>query len=284
MKYLVTGATGKLGRYVLEYLTAYIPKSSIIALARNETKAKDLLDEGFEIRIGNYADYASLESAFQGVKRLLFISSIPGEEVSRQQQHKNVVDAAKKAGIEFIAYTSIANAAKSKCLLAPDHAYTEQLIIDSGIEYTFLRNNWYLENEKFILDGALNKGSFVHSAGNGRVGWALKREYGEAAARVLANAFEKKGVLELSGSPVTYAELSKAARDASGKNFEVLSVDAGQHREILKKSNLPEGFIDYLVSLHANINEGVLDIGNSDFQSVLGRALTPLNEAFKELL
>jgi NAD(P)H dehydrogenase (quinone) len=284
MRYLVTGSTGGMGRYVLKYLTAYVPKSDIVALARNEAKAKDLRDEGFEVRIADYADYGSLKRAFTGVERLLFIASVPGGAVGRQQQHKNVVDAAKQAGVGFIAYTSVANADKSTCILAVDHAYTEKLIIDSGIEYVFLRNNCYFENEKFIFDDALNIGRFVYAAGNGRVGWALRREYSEAAARILANASSKKDVLELSGKPITYAELSAALREASGKDFEVSDVDADQFREILAKDNFPENLINHSVSVHAAIKDGVQDVDSEDFQSVLGRTLTPLNEALKELL
>lgn len=283
-KYLVTGATGKLGGYVLQYLTAYVPKSSIVALARDTAKAKELSGEGFEVRIGNYTDPASLENAFQGVSRLLFISSLPGEAVSRQQQHKNVVNAAKQAGIGFIAYTSLANADQSKCIVAPDHVYTEGLILDSGIAHVFLRNNWYLENEKFILDGAFHNGIFAYAAGNGRVGWALKREYGEAAARVLSNTYEEKSIVELSGKPVTYAELAEAAREASGKNFEVMSLDADAYQEFLVKTDLPESFVNYLVAIHSNIRDGVLDVERDDFESVLGRPLMPLDGALKEIL
>ncbi len=283
-KYLLTGATGKLGKHVLRYLATYVPKNEIIALARDTAKAKELAGEGFEVRIGDYTNLDALKSAFQGVDRLLFISSLPGGEISRQQQHSNVVEAAKQAGVTFIAYTSLANAAASKCIIAPDHAYTEQLILDSGIAHVFLRNNWYLENEKFVLDGALKTGTFAYGAGDGRVGWAPQRDYAEAAARVLSNVYDKKGILELSAPPATYGELAAALRAASGKEFEVASLSADEYQALLTKENLPEGFVNYQTAIHNDIKNGVLDVQSNDFAEVLGRPVTPLAEALKELL
>lgn len=285
MKYLVTGATGQLGGYALKYLRSYVPASGIVALARDEVKAKTLRDSGIEVRTGSYDDPASLEKAFHGIDRMLFISSLPGENIDRQHQHKNVVDAAKKSGVSFIAYTSVANARDSHCMVAPDHKYTEQLISASGIDHVFLRNNWYLENEKSIIDGALQGGRFVYGAGGGQVGWALKREYGEAAARILSGVTGAVGdILELSGKPATYAELASALREASGKDFEVLSLDSDGYRKSLEAAGVPQGFADYLVAMHAEIKDGVLDVESKDFEKVLGKPLTSLKDAVAELL
>lgn len=286
MKYLVTGSTGKFGRHALDYLSTYVDKGDIVALVRDEDKGKALIEEGFEVRIADYSDPVSLRDAFAGVQRLLFVSSVPGGPVGRQEQHRNVVEAARREDVDFIAYTSIANAQESKCMLAPDHVYTEEIIDESGIDHVFLRNNWYLENEELIFKGALENGRFVHGAGAGRVGWALRREYAEAAARVLAQVYTAtgKGVLELSGHPTTYAELAAALAKISGENFEVVSLDQAAYRVELEKAGLPDSFVGYLNSLHAEIGEGVLDVESPDFPAVLGRPLTPLDEALGRLV
>ncbi len=285
MKYLVTGSTGKFGRHALDYLSASVGKGDLVALARDEEKGQALADEGFEVRVADYSDPSSLREAFGGIQRLLFVSSVPGGAVSRQEQHWNVVDAARREGVDFIAYTSIANAQDSKCMLAPDHVYTEGIISESGIDHVFLRNNWYLENEEFILGGALEGGRFVYGAGDGRVGWALRREYAEAAARVLgrASTVPNTDILELSGHPVTYADLAAALSRTSGKDFEVVSLSPAAFRKGLEDAGLPSGFIGYLTALHTEIGEGVLDVESSDFQTVLGRPLKPLDEALTEL-
>lgn len=169
MKYAVTGATGKFGQTVVKVLAENVDNADIIALARNTEKAEKLLP-GIEARPGSYDSEEVLEKSLQGVDKLLLISSIPGQAVSRIQQHKNVINAAKKAGVRFIAYTSFPHADKAKSPLAVDHKNTEQAIRESGIGYSFLRNNWYLENERMQIPAAINNKPFVYSAGDGRVG------------------------------------------------------------------------------------------------------------------
>lgn len=168
MSILVTGATGGFGTYALAALKKLVPQDEIFALARSEEKAAQLKENGFSVKIATYDDPTSLEQAFHGIDRLLFVSS--SEIGSRQPQHKNVIDAAKKAGISYIAYTSFGKADTATSPLARDHAYTEKLILDSGIDHTFLRNNWYLENEGGVITAALKTGKFVHAGGEGKAG------------------------------------------------------------------------------------------------------------------
>ena len=180
MKYLVTGATGGYGTYALGFLKALVPISDIAVLARTEEKAAPLKAAGFDVRLADYSDLTALEQAFTGIDRLLFVSGAPG---NRQAEHQNVVDAAKSAGISYIAYTSFPQAERATSDLAADHIYTEKAIEKSGIAHTFLRNNWYFENEMPIIAAALSTGKFVYNAPTGKVGWALKREYAEVGAK-----------------------------------------------------------------------------------------------------
>ena len=150
MKYAITTATGKFGRVAVQHLAELVPVNDIIALARNVDKAKTLLPEGIDIRPGDYTNVTELTQSLAGVDRLLFISSQPGDVVSRGQQHLNVVEAAKAAGVGYIAYTSFPHADQATAILATDHQTTETAILESGIAHSFLRNNWYLENEEWL--------------------------------------------------------------------------------------------------------------------------------------
>lgn len=280
MKYLVTGATGGFGSYALDFLKESVPTADIYALVRSEEKGAALKEAGLNIRIGDYADKESMKQALEGIDRLLFVSGAPG---NRQEEHANVVEAAKEAGVAYIAYTSFAGADKATSPLAADHIFTERLIEKSGIAHTFLRNNWYLENEMPIAGTALNNGKFVYAAENGKTGWALKREYAEVAAKALAGT-EYPAILELSGKPVSYDALAEALKKATGKDFEVVRSDDQGFIDNLVGSGMPQPVAEMFLSFQYDIKNDQLDVVSDDFEKALGRPLVSLEAGFKELL
>ena len=284
MKYLLTGATGELGTYALHYLKEQVELNEIVVLARTEEKAAKLREQGVEVRIGDFGDYESLLESFSGIDRLLFVSSQPGAKVSRGEQHKNVVNAAKETGVSFIAYTSFPKGAGSKSPLAQDHILTEQLISESNISHTFLRNNWYIENEKDTLNAAAAGHPFTYSAGEGKTGWALKREYAEAAINVLTGQAATPEVLELSGNPITYVELAEALKIASDKTFEVIELSDADYQSSLTSNGIPEPVVGFILMIQNDIRNGELDVISNDFEKTLGKPLTPLVDALKEFL
>lgn len=278
MKYAITSTTGKFGQAAVKNLTQLVPASEIIALARNVEKAKEVLPEGIEVRPGDFTNPEELTKSLAGVERLLFISSVPGGPVSREEQHLNVVKAAKAAGVNYIAYTSFPHADKAKALLAVDHRITEEAIKESGIVYSFLRNNWYLENEYPVLKSATDGKPFVYSAAKGRAGWALEREYAEAAAKVLA-ADSPKAIYELAGKARTYQDLA----DAISGEFEVLSVDDETYKKGVLESGADEGSAEFATFIQGWIRDGELDEDTTDLPEVLGHDLVPIAEAIKEV-
>ncbi|EAG3005314.1 SDR family oxidoreductase [Listeria monocytogenes] len=271
MTYLVTGATGGLGGYALNYLKELVPMSDIYALVRSKEKGADLKAAGFNIRVGDYSDAESMKQAFAGIDRVLFVSGAPG---NRQVEHENVINAAKKAGVSYIAYTSFAGADKSTSALAEDHFFTEKVIEKSGIAHTFLRNNWYFENEMPMIGGALSAGKF---------GWALKREYAEVAAKAVAGA-DFPAILELSGPLMTYEELTKALKEATGKDFDVISSDDKGFVENLVSVGLPQAVAEMFLSFQHDIKNNQLDVVSDDFEKALGKSLTNRVDALRELL
>ncbi|WP_035051104.1 SDR family oxidoreductase [Carnobacterium pleistocenium] len=284
MKYLLTGATGELGTHALRYLKEQIGPNEIVALARTEEKAAKLREQGIDVRIADFSDYASLLEAFNGIDRLLFVSSQPGGAVSRGEQHKNVVHAAKEKGISFIIYTSFPKGAESTSPLAQDHILTEKLISESHIPHTFLRNNWYIENEADTLHAAVEGHPFTYSAGEGKIGWALKREFAEAAVNVLTGKAAAPEILELSGTPMTYAQLAEALKTASGKKFEVVSMTDADYKTTLINNGVPESVVGFILMIQNDIRNGELTVISNDFEKALGKPLTPLVEALKEFL
>ncbi|WP_339101917.1 SDR family oxidoreductase [Candidatus Enterococcus clewellii] len=280
MTYLVTGATGGFGGYALKFLKELVPVSDIYALVRSEEKGAALKEAGFNVRIGDYADAESMKKALQGIDRLLFVSGAPG---NRQEEHGNVVKAAKEAGISYIAYTSFAGADKAVSPLAADHIFTEKLIEEAGITHTFLRNNWYLENEMPIVGAALNGGKFVYAAENGKTGWALKREYAEVAAKAVSGT-DYPSILELSGTPVTYDVLAESLRKATGKEFDIVQSDDQGFIDNLVAGGLPQPVAEMFLSFQYDIKNNQLDVISDDFEKALGKPLTSLEAGLRELL
>lgn len=266
MKYLVTGATGG---FALNKLKELVPVSDIHILARSEEKVKPLAKEGYTVHIGDFLNYESLKKAFNNIDRLLFVSSAPG---TRQEEHSNVVRAAKDAGVKYIVYTSFPKVENSKSMLAADHLFTENAIKESGIAHSFLRNNWYLENEMPIVGGALQNGKFLYAAGLGKVGWALKREYAEAAAIVLAGNEMYPEVLELTGEPIDYATLAKALKEATNKEFDIVSGSDKDFVHNLVENKMPEHIAEILLTFQHDIKEGVLEVLSSKSSNVISFA------------
>lgn len=283
MKMLVTGATGKLGSKVVETLLKSVPASQLAVSVRNPEKAEGLQERGVEVRQGDFDRPETLDSAFAGIDRLLIISA-DGDNETRIRQHSNAAEAAERAKVGFIAYTSIANAEGSTMFLAPPHVTAEEAILKTGIPYSFLRNNWYLENEASSIQGVLAGAPWVTSAGSGKAGWALRQEYAEAAAAVLSEEGHENTIYELSGRLLTQEELASALGDVLGKDIPVQQVDDAQYADIMKGAGVPDFLIPMLVNIQKGIRDGALDVESSDFEKLLGRPLTPISEALTQIV
>ena len=283
MKILVTGATGKLGSKVVESLLKSIPARELAVSVRNPEKAEGLRSRGVEVRHGDFDHPETLENAFKGIDRLLIISA-DGDNETRIRQHTNAVQAADHAGVKFIAYTSLANATESKNIMAPPHVATEAAIIKTGIPYSFLRNNWYLENEIGSIQGAMAGAPWVTSAGEGKVGWALQQDYADAAAAVLVGSGHENTVYELSGPLLTQEELASALGNVLGIEVPVQQVSYEKYAEIMKGLGLPDFVIPIVVGIQESIRNGSLEVESNDFKKILGRPVAPINELLTQLV
>ncbi|WP_219366682.1 SDR family oxidoreductase, partial [Enterobacter chuandaensis] len=211
----ITGATGQLGQHVIEELLKTVPANQIVAIVRNPAKAEALSNQGIVVRQADYADEAAFTAALSGVDKLLLISS--SEVGQRAAQHQNVINAAKAAGVKFIAYTSLLHADKSPLGLHVEHVETEKALAESGVPYALLRNGWYTENYLASAPPALEHGVFIGAAGEGKIASATRADYAAAAARVIAEEGHAGKVYELAGDHGwTLSELAAELSKQSG--------------------------------------------------------------------
>ncbi|AIQ49946.1 NmrA family protein [Paenibacillus sp. FSL R7-0273] len=283
MKIGFTGATGQFGSIVAEALLKTVQADSLVASVRSPEKAESLRARGVDVRHGDFDQPETLDAAFAGVDRLLIVSA-DGDNETRIRQHKAAVDAAVRAGVSFIAYTSVGHADTSSLFLAPVHRATEEFIRESGIPYAFLRNNWYLENEAGSIQAAAAGAPWLTSAGEGKVGWATRRDYAEAAAAVLTGEGHENAVYELSGKPLTQAELAAVVGSVLGKDIPVQQVDDATYSSVMAGAGVPEAALPIVVAIQAAIREGALDIAGGDLEKLLQRPQTPLSEGVSALL
>ncbi|MFC6647934.1 SDR family oxidoreductase [Paenibacillus rhizoplanae] len=283
MTIALTGATGKFGSIVAETLLKTVPAENIVASVRNPEKAEALKARGVDVRHGDFDHPETLDTAFAGVERLLIVSA-DGDNDTRIRQHKAAVDAAVRAGVGFIVYTSVGEADNSSLFLAPVHRATEEFIRESGIPYAFLRNNWYLENEVGSIQAVKAGAPWLTSAGDGKVGWATRGDYAEAAAAVLAGESRESVIYELSGTPLTQAELAAVVGEVLGQEVAVQQVDDTAYAKIMAGAGVPEAALPIVVAIQAAIRDGALNIESGDLVKLLNRPLTPLSEGVRALL
>jgi NAD(P)H dehydrogenase (quinone) len=285
MSVVVTGATGHLGRLVVESLLQRgVPAGDIVATGRNLDKIKDFADRGVRTTSVDFSDPESLNAAFAGAQKVLLIS---GNEIGqRVAQHTNAIAAAKAAGVELIAYTSVAGADRTTMILAADHQATEAVLADAGVPYVLLRNSWYHENYTGVLPATLERGAIVGSAGQGRVSAAGRIDYAEAAAVVLTTDGHAGAVYELGGDTAyTQSELAAEITAASGTQVAYQDIPVAEYETMLTDVvGLPAPVAAMVADIDRAISVGDLEVHSADLSRLIGRATTPLATAVKGAL
>jgi NAD(P)H dehydrogenase (quinone) len=284
MKYVITGATGHLGRLVVEALLERdVPAHQIVAAGREVGRISDLADRGVQVAAVDYDDVRSLRHALQGAERVLLVS---GNELGKRvTQHDNVVTAAKEAGADLLAYTSVAHADQTSMMLAADHLATERVLADSGLPHVLLRNGWYLENYTDQLATFLEHGAVLGSAGDGRVSAATRADYAEAAAVVLLSDDQAGRTYELGGDfAFTLAQLAQTVTEATGRLVDYRDLPAGDYTQALVGAGLPEPYAAILADSDLGIARGDLLITTGDLSRLLARQPTTLRDAVQAVV
>lgn len=279
----ITGATGQLGALAVEELLKTVKASDIVAIVRNPAKADALAQQGVVVRQADYSDQAALTAALSGVDKLLLVSS--SEVGQRAVQHRNVINAAKAAGVKFIAYTSLLHADKSPLGLHVEHVETEKMLADSGIPYALLRNGWYSENYLASAPAALTHGVFIGAAGEGKIASATRADYAAAAARVISTDGHAGKVYELAGDNAwTLSELAAELSKQSGKPVVYQNLSEADFAGALKGVGLPEVFANLLADSDIGASKGGLFDDSHTLSKLIGRPTTPLAESVKDIL
>ncbi len=269
----ITGATGQLGRLVVDRLKTKLPASDIVGLARSPDRAADL---GVAARAFDYSKPETLGAALSGVGTLLLISS--SEVGQRATQHRNVIAAAKAAGVRRIVYTSLLHADVSPLNLADEHRATEADLKASGLAHTILRNGWYTENYTASIPPALAHGAFVGSAGDGRISSAPRSDYADAAVAVLTSEGHDGRTYELAGDDAyTLAELAAEVTRQSGKDVPYVNLPESDYAGILLKAGLPDWLASGLASWDVCASRGALLDEGRQLSGLLGRPTSPLS-------
>lgn len=273
----ITGATGQLGRLVIAELLQTLPASAIVAAVRSPDKAKDLAARGVQVREADYGRPETLDTAFNGVEKLLLISS--SEVGQRVPQHRAVIDAARRRGVSLVAYTSLLHADTSILGLAGEHRQTEAALQASGLPAVILRNGWYAENYMSGLQAALAHGVIMGSAGAGRIAAAARADYAAAAAAVLCKDAQAGRVYELVGDAAfTMDELAAEIARQSGKPVRYQDMVAADYAMALRNVGLPDAFADLLADCDVGVSQGALFDDSRELSGLIGRATTPLSD------
>jgi NAD(P)H dehydrogenase (quinone) len=279
----ITGASGQLGRLVIAELLKKEPASEIVAVVRNPAKVADLAALGIAVRAAAYDQPAALVAAFQGVTRLLLISS--SEVGQRAVQHRNVIDAAKQAGVGLVAYTSLLHADTSPLGLAGEHRETEAALKASGLPHVLLRNGWYTENYLASVPPALQHGVFIGAAGVGKIASAARADYAAAAAAVLVLADQAGKVYELAGDDAyTLTELVAELGQQSGKPVVYRNLSQSDFAAALRGAGLPAPVADLLADSDAGAVGGALFDDGRVLSRLIGRPTTVLADLLKATL
>lgn len=281
MTIVVTGATGHLGRLAIDHLLARgVAAADIIAAGRNLDKLEELAAAGLRTAAIDFTDAATLDAAFAGADTLVLVS---GSEVGQRAiQHANAIEAAQRAGISRIVYTSAPAATTSALILAPEHKATEETLVASGIPFTILRNGWYNENYESTFAQVAATGVYLASTGEGRVASAARADYAEAIAAVLTSDGHLGAVYELSGDVAwTGDEFAAAASRALGREVVFESVTPQQHATALAAAGLDEATAGFVVALDGNIRDGLLGVTTGDLSRLIGHPTATLESYFR---
>ncbi|MFD1382949.1 SDR family oxidoreductase [Rhodanobacter aciditrophus] len=278
---LVTGASGQLGQLIVSSLLARgVAADSIVAAVRSPEKATNLKDLGVQVRKADYTDTASLSAAMEGVKRVVLVSS--SEVGQRAVQHQNVINAAKAANVELLAYTSILHADTSPLALAEEHKQTEAALSASGIPHVLLRNGWYSENYTMSAGMAVEHGAVLGSAREGKYATATRADYADAAAIAITSEEQAGKVYELAGDEAfTLADYAAYIAQISGKEVVYQDLPEAEYAKVLVSVGLPEGFAAILADSDVGASKGGLFDDSHTLSKLIGRPTTPIQDTLK---
>lgn len=277
MSIVVTGATGHLGRHVVDQLLGKVPAEQVTAVVRSAEKAADLAGRGVRIAVADYNAPETFDGLFAAGDKVLLVSGNEFDK-GRVGQHRVVIDAAEAAGVALLAYTSAPGSLTAA--LADDHRGTEEALLGSGVPYVLLRNGWYHENYTENLAPVLEHNAVVAAAGEGRVSSASRADYAAAAVAVLTGEGHENKTYELGGDEAwSFAEYAAELSRQTGREIVYNPVAPEALTGILAGAGVPGPMAAVLAGVDVSIEKGELVVDSGDLSRLAGRPTTPLAEA-----
>jgi len=286
-KILITGASGQLGKSVIKHLLNKVEAKNLAVLVRNEEKASDLKPLGIDVRIGDYTNYESLLAAFKGIDKLYFISGSDFE--GRSKQHENVVNAAKEVGVKHVVYTSFMRKDESSAspisFVVADHIETEIWLQESGMNYTFLRHNLYMDMlPLFMGENVLKTGLIYQPAGNGKVAFTLREDMAEVASHILTSKGHENKTYDItSDKAYSYNDIASILTDITGKTIAYSSPSVEEFNKTMTEAGVPEMYISLFAGFAQAMEQGELDHCNSVMEQLIGRKATSMADYLREV-
>lgn len=285
---LVTAATSKFGQAAVNFLLKNgVSASNISGMVRDMAKAEPLKAKGISLVTGDYTDYNSLVKAFSGVDKMLFISS--GDLSNRSEQHKNVVDAAKEAGVKHIVYTSFLSTNETEtspiAMVSESHKKTEAWLKESGLDYTIMKNTTYMDMLPiFIGEKAIETGTIYLPAGNGKSTYVLREEMAEAAANILTSSGHEGKFYKITSEKAwSYTEIAEILTNILGKQIQYVSPSPEEFSKTLADAGVPEEYIGLFTGFAVAKAKGEFTITDNTLEKLLGRKPTNLATYLKQV-
>lgn len=284
MTILVTAASGQLGRLVVDALLERgVAPAELVATARDTAKLQSAAERGVRTAVLDYDRPETIAAALDGVDTVLLISgSAPG---ARAVGHRNVIDAAKAAGVAKLVYTSVPNATTAEFVLAPDHKATEEAIAASGVPAVIARHNWYTENYVGDVQQAAESGTILASVGDGKVASATRADLAAGLAALLTEDGHLGAVYDFSGEHAWgYEELAAAASELTGREVAFTPVSSEEHVAALEAAGLDAGTAGFVAGIDDGIRRGVLANADGTLARLIGRPTTSLVDGLRQAI
>ncbi|KAL4978701.1 hypothetical protein BDW66DRAFT_129411 [Aspergillus desertorum] len=290
LKYLITGATGGLGKQVLRYFVDHVPASEYAAASSRASNRAHFENRGIAFRHVNYDDPESLDSGLHDVENLLFVSTNVFDNERRDKQHRRLIDAAKRAGVKHVWYTSLAFGGfsdNSKAAVQQVHLITERLLKESGLTYTSIREGVYAEAFPVFMNWYPDSITVTLPA-DGEIAYTRREELGEATARImLKGGYENQIVLFTAEGTVTAKEVVDIINETTKQQVKFEVVSPQEYVRINStndRGGKPRAFFEMVSTWWEEIAKGELRTTNPLMREILGRAPTKPQDALRALL
>ncbi|SFZ89954.1 NAD(P)H dehydrogenase (quinone) [Flaviramulus basaltis] len=280
---LITGATGSLGKSVLNNLLKDFPSDKLSVLVRDDNKTTEFKNKGVTTFVGDYDNYNSLVSAFKTIDSLYFVSG--SDIANRTKQHENVINAAKEAGVKHIVYTSFVRENETQnspiATVAEAHLKTEKWLKNSGIDYTILKHTIYMDFiPMFLGEQMLDTGVAYLPAGDGKNSFVTRNDMAEVGAKILTSLEDHKNKEYdiINENTIGFKDIASQISEITGKQIQYVSPSQKEYIETLTKAGVPQEYIGVFAGFSEAFKQEEFIKTGTTIKALIGRKPTNIKE------